>query len=77
MLNVKIATPDQKIFDGNLEEIIIQTTVGVITVLPNHVPFISTIEDGYVKFNNEQITISKGTVILSENNALQVLGIIK
>lgn len=74
MLNVKIATPSSKIFEGSLESITIQTTDGVVTVLPNHVPFISTIEGGYVKYGEETVNLKKGAVILSENNELQVLG---
>ncbi len=74
MLNVKIATPSEKIFDGSLASITIQTTGGVITVLPNHVPFITTIENGYVRFNEEDITITKGAVTLDSNNNLEILG---
>ncbi len=74
MLNVKIATPSEKIFEGSLDQITIQTTNGVITVLPNHVPFLSTIENGYVKFNDQEITIAKGALILDVNNNLEILG---
>ncbi len=74
MLNVKIATPSEKIFEGELKQITIQTTNGVITVLPNHVPFISTIDNGYVKFNEENITITKGAVILDKAGKLEILG---
>ncbi len=74
MLNVKIATPSEKLFEGTLDQITIQTTNGVITVLPNHVPFITTIENGYVRFNEEDITITKGAVTLDSNNNLEILG---
>ncbi len=74
MLNVKIATPSEKIFEGELSTITIQTTDGVITVLPNHIPFISTIENGYVKFNEENITMTKGAIVLDTNGNLEILG---
>lgn len=74
MLNVKIATPSNKIFEGELEQISIQTIGGVVTILPNHVPFMSSIENGYVKFNEETIEFSKGTVILDDKNNLKILG---
>lgn len=74
MLNVKIATPSEKIFDGELSTITIQTTDGVITVLPNHIPFISTIENGYVKFNEEKIIMTKGAIVLDTNGNLEILG---
>lgn len=74
MLNVKIATPSEKVFDGKLESITIQTTNGVVTILPNHVPFISTIENGYIKYNEENYTMSKGAVILDGAGNLEILG---
>lgn len=74
MLNVKIATPSNKIFEGELEQISIQTIDGVVTILPNHVPFMTSIENGYVKFNEETIEFSKGTVILDDENNLKILG---
>lgn len=74
MLNVKIATPSDKIFDGELSTITIQTTDGVITVLPNHVPFITTIVNGYVQFNDQKVTIAKGGVVLDNNGNLNILG---
>lgn len=74
MLNVKIASPSEKIFEGELSTITIQTTDGVITVLPNHIPFISTIENGYVKFNEEKIIMTKGAIVLDTNGNLEILG---
>ncbi len=74
MLNVKIATPSKKIYDGNLKSITIQTTAGVITVLPNHVPFITTIENGYIRFEDEEVTLTKGSVVLDTNGNLEILG---
>lgn len=75
MLNVKIATPSEKIFDGQLSEISIKTIDGVMTILPNHVNFISTIENGYVRFNDQDIKMAKGVVILGAGNNLEVIGI--
>ncbi|WOO86948.1 hypothetical protein RZE82_07470 [Mollicutes bacterium LVI A0039] len=74
MLKVKIATPSEKIYDGELAAITLQTTNGVITVLPNHVPFITTIENGYVKYNENKIIMKKGAVILDNNGNLEILG---
>lgn len=74
MLNVKIATPSEKIFEGELGKITIQTTAGVVSLLPNHVPFVSTIENGYVKYNDQNITMKKGAVILDGAGNLEILG---
>ncbi len=74
MLKVKIATPSASIFDGELSSITMQTTNGVITVLPNHVPFITTIEDGYVRFNDQEVIIQKGAIILDDKGNLEILG---
>lgn len=74
MLNVKIATPSEKVFEGELERITIKTTDGVITILPNHIPFISTIENGYVKYNDQELTMTKGAIVLDGSGNLEVLG---
>lgn len=74
MLNVKIATPSEKVFEGELSQITIQTTDGVVTILPNHVPFISTIENGYVRFEDQDLEIAKAAVILDKASNLQILG---
>lgn len=74
MLNVKIATPSSKIYDGELDKITIETTNGVITVLPNHVPFITTIEDGYVRYQDENIVMTRAAVTLDGFGNLQILG---
>ncbi len=74
MLNVKIASPSEKIFDGQLKSITIQTTNGVITVLPNHVPFISTIQDGYIKYDDKTITMNNGAIVLDANGNMEILG---
>lgn len=74
MLNVKIATPSEKIFEGELERITIKTTDGVITILPNHIPFISTIENGYIKYDGQELIMTKGAIVLDASGNLEVLG---
>lgn len=74
MLNVKIASPSEKIFEGELDIITIQTTGGVVTILPNHIPFISTIKDGYIKFNDQTIIMKKGAIVLDVDGNLEILG---
>lgn len=74
MLNVKIATPSEKIFEGELSEITIQTTDGVVSILPHHVPLITTIDNGYVKYDDQSITLAKGAVVLDADGNLNILG---
>ena len=45
-LNLKIITPLGNIFEGEANEIIIPTTSGIITVLPNHIPLVSILSTG-------------------------------
>ncbi len=53
MLNVKVVTPTQTLYDGTVDSISVPTTTGVITVLNKHAPIVSTINGG-------ELTIVKG-----------------
>ena len=55
MLQVKLITPEKILFEGEALSLSIPTTSGVITVLPNHVPLISSIHLGelIIKTNSE------------------------
>ena len=43
---LKILTPDEKLFEGEVLSVTIPTMSGVITVLANHLPLISVLAIG-------------------------------
>ncbi len=74
MIKLKIASPEQTLFDGETSQVTIKTIDGVITVLPNHIPLVSIIEDGYVQVpDNEIINVKKGFVTVNKNSSIDIL----
>lgn len=53
MIDLFIASPDQKIFEGRVRKVSLPTTTGTISVLAGHEPVISTIDFGEVIFEDE------------------------
>lgn len=54
MLHLQIITPEKIVFDDEVEQVSLPTTQGEITVLPHHVPLISTIEPGSLIYKKHQ-----------------------
>ncbi len=73
MLNIKIATPDKTLFDGESQQIIVKTIDGVITVLPRHVPVVSPIADGYYIIDNNQVDIKKAMLVIGDDSTVTIL----
>jgi F-type H+-transporting ATPase subunit epsilon len=46
---LKILTPDEKLFEGEVEKVVLPTKAGEITVLANHIPLISLLSIGEVR----------------------------
>ncbi len=46
---LKILTPDEKLFDGEVSQVVLPTKAGEITVLANHIPLISLLSIGEIK----------------------------
>ena len=67
MLNLKLISPEEIIIDEKVEFVVINTIEGEVTILPEHLPYISEINNGYIKYNNEKILIEKAIVVLKEN----------
>ncbi|PJE63570.1 ATP synthase F1 subunit epsilon [Candidatus Roizmanbacteria bacterium CG10_big_fil_rev_8_21_14_0_10_45_7] len=47
-LNVRILTPEKQVYQGNVQEVTCTTPDGEISILPNHMPLLSLLEDGVV-----------------------------
>lgn len=76
-LNVKIASPSEKFFSGELDQITIKTISGVVSILPEHAPYISLIENGYVRYNVEGkenvIDVESGNITVSNDSRVTIL----
>ena len=54
MLHLQIITPEKKVFDDEVEQVTLPTTTGQITVLPNHVALVTSIEAGEMVYKKHQ-----------------------
>ena len=53
-LHLQIITPEKIVFDDEVYQVTLPTTTGEITVLPNHIPLITSIEPGELVFKKSQ-----------------------
>lgn len=77
MINLKVVTPDGSVWDGEVESINLKTTMGEITVLPRHIPLVSTLEKGMVKISNGgkklRAEISGGVLEVKEGSSVVII----
>lgn len=70
-INFKIATPERVVYEDEVDQITLPTKMGEITVLPNHLPLVSSLLAGeiLIKKDNEEIpmAVAGGFVELSNN----------
>ena len=75
-MNVEIITPDENLFKGTAESIIVPGTSGLIGILNDHAPFITTLQRGSVVITSskgEDTFKVKGGVVEVLNNKVIVL----
>lgn len=72
MISVTLITPEQTAFSGEASSITIPTTTGEITVLPGHIPLITTLAPGMMtvrmKDGEHFFAVSRGVVEVSAKN---------
>jgi F-type H+-transporting ATPase subunit epsilon len=77
MLKFKIVTPEKTIYENEIFQVTIPTTEGEITILPNHIPLISVLKAGDLRFkdsNGEQhMAVSGGFVEVQGKNQIVIL----
>jgi F-type H+-transporting ATPase subunit epsilon len=71
---LEIYTPDQKVFEGQVDSATFPGTKGSFQVLNNHAPLISTLEKGTVvykvKNTKEEVAIAGGVVEVLNNKVV-------
>ena len=76
-LRLKIITPDSLVFDGEVEEIVAPGELGEFGVLPGHVPFLSALFPGRLRFraegSGETVFIVHGGLADVKDDAVSVL----
>ncbi|MFA4930365.1 MAG: ATP synthase F1 subunit epsilon [Patescibacteria group bacterium] len=87
-INFQIITPERTLFSEEVDAVTLKTTEGEITVLPGHIPIITTLAPGELRFikDNEEVPmvvlggfaeITKTSVIVLADAAEKVEEIIE
>lgn len=65
--SLKIVTPERVLFEGEVFQVSVSTTMGQITVLPNHIPLVAQLSPGeiLVRFNgsDESLMVVSGGIV--------------
>ena len=67
MLKLKIVSPERVEFAGEVESVKVPGTMGNFEILQNHAPSISTLQNGIVEYNGQQLAILGGFVEVQRN----------
>ena len=77
VMNFTIATQEKVVYQDDIFQVTLPTKSGEITVLPGHVPLISTISPGELRIKDKEgehsFAISGGCVEIAENNRITIL----
>lgn len=69
-LLLKIITPEKTAYESNVESVTVMTESGEITVLPGHIPLVTTIIAGelHARRNGESVPFALGQGVLGVSN---------
>ena len=68
---VEVVRPDNKILSEEAEEVTLPCYEGQLTILKNHIPFITFLRPGIIEINKKnKIFVEDGTIEFYENNLL-------
>lgn len=75
-IKFKIATPEKIVYEDEIDQITLPTKMGEITILPNHIPLVSSLMPGeiFIKKGKEEIVMAvSGGFLELNNNQLVIL----
>jgi len=74
IMKIRIVTPERSVFEGDVSQATLPTKDGEVTILPNHISYITSVKAGEViiKQGSEKISIavSGGFLEFSKNNLI-------
>nr|YP_010760085.1 ATP synthase CF1 epsilon subunit [Cuscuta indecora]WEY30023.1 ATP synthase CF1 epsilon subunit [Cuscuta indecora] len=76
LLKLCVLTPNQIIWDSEVEQIILSTNSGQIGILPNHIPIATALDIGIlrIRLNDQWLSVAlMGGVARIANNAITIL----
>lgn len=77
-LHLKIVSQERELISTDVASVTIPTTEGEITVLPRHIPLFVSLQEGVVRYTNNQgeeslLVISKGFLNVDPNNTATIM----
>ena len=51
-LTLRVLAPDQSVFDGKVEEVILPSTTGLLGILPGHISMVTAVDIGVLRVLN-------------------------
>jgi F-type H+-transporting ATPase subunit epsilon len=76
-LKLKIVSPEKSLFEGETDSISLPTPLGQITVLPNHIPLVSSLAPGELIIiehgNTRHLAVSGGVIEVRKSNEIVIL----
>jgi F-type H+-transporting ATPase subunit epsilon len=76
-LHLTIVSQEKKLLEKEVDSVTLDTAMGEITILPNHVPLMSELVTGELRYledgSPESVIISKGFLNLAPNNQMMVM----
>ncbi len=75
-IHLKVITPTELVVDEQVDEVVAPGQVGEFGILPGHVPFITTLHSGELKYkigNSETKVVVEGGVADVRNDTVSIL----
>lgn len=73
-MNVEIITPDKELFNGEASSVIVPGSDGLLGILNDHAPLISSLKEGDVKLKTSEgektFTVNGGVVEVLNNKVM-------
>ena len=73
-MKLQIITPDKELFSGEVNSVVLPGTDGLIGVLKDHAPMVTSLKEGQVKVNIEKeekfFDVNGGVVEVLKNNVI-------
>lgn len=73
-MQIEVYTPSQKLFSGEVSEVVAPTTLGYVGILPQHTDYLSTLKDGTLSLdqngNKTDFQITGGLMTVSQNQVI-------
>jgi F-type H+-transporting ATPase subunit epsilon len=77
-IQFNIVTPERKVFSSEVQEVTVPTSLGYITILPNHIPLVSTVTTGELRVKLEDgevypFAVSSGILEVQPSSKVVIL----